>query len=84
MITWSINDQGISDEHTDHQPIVDHIADQDISDWQVHNAYSLNSMFFGAKKFNQESLKKWQISEHADTENMCEWTQQPEEGQQEA
>ena len=56
--------------------------DQDLSDWQVHNAFSLNSMFFGANKFNQDILQKWQISEHADTENMCEWNQQAERQQE--
>ena len=53
--------------------------DQDISVWQVHNAFNLNSMFFGANKFNQDLLQKWKISEHADTENMCQWDQQPEQ-----
>lgn len=55
--------------------------DQDICDWQVHNAFNLNSMFFGAESFRQETLEKWQISEHADTENMCEWTQQTDQAE---
>ena len=46
---------------------------QDVSNWQVHNARHLNSMFFGATSFEQHHLQKWQISEHADTENMCQW-----------
>ena len=53
--------------------------DQDISSRRAQNANRLNFMFVGANKFNQNQLEKWQISEHADTENMCKRDQQPEE-----
>ncbi|CAB9504685.1 Mycoplasma protein of unknown function, DUF285 [Seminavis robusta] len=46
---------------------------QDISQWQVHNARDLNSMFFGAESFEKHHLQAWKISEHADTQNMCQW-----------
>ncbi|CAB9520913.1 (LipO)protein [Seminavis robusta] len=46
---------------------------QDISKWKVHNARHLVSMFFGATQFEQNHLQEWEISEHADTQNLCQW-----------
>jgi surface protein len=44
---------------------------QDLSSWQVHNAQNFRSMFIGADSFPLRYLDQWQISQHADTENMC-------------
>lgn len=49
---------------------------QDLSHWSVHNTFNLNSMFFGATNFQYDPLQMWATSlrEHADTDNMCQWS----------
>ena len=46
---------------------------QDLSSWNVHSASSLNSIFLGATNFQYDLSNVWTISDHADTENMCQW-----------